>query len=35
MKEIQAINNARKELVANGMSLEDAMAKIQTVEDIK
>ncbi|MBQ6845466.1 MAG: MFS transporter [Agathobacter sp.] len=35
MKEIQAINNARKALVANGMSLEDAMAKIQTVEDIK
>ena len=35
MKEIQAINSARKELVANGMTLEDAMAKIQTVEDIK
>lgn len=35
MKEIQAINTARKELVANGMTLEDAMAKIQTVEDIK
>lgn len=35
MKEIQAINAARKELVANGMTLEEAMAKIQTVEDIK
>lgn len=35
MKEIQAINAARKELVAQGMTLEEAMAKIQTVEDIK
>ena len=35
MKEIQAINAARKELIANGMTLEEAMAKIQTVEDIK
>ena len=35
MKEIQAINNARKELVAKGMTLEEAMAQIQTVEDIK
>ncbi len=35
MKEIQAINNARKELVAKGMTLEEAMVKIQTVEDIK
>ena len=35
MKEIQVINNARKELVAKGMTLEDAMKKIQTVEDIK
>ncbi|MBQ2900871.1 MAG: MFS transporter [Agathobacter sp.] len=35
MKEIQAINAARKDLVANGMSLEEAMAQIQTVEDIK
>ena len=35
MKEIQAINAARKELVAKGMTLEQAMAKIQTVEDIK
>ena len=35
MKEIQAINAARKDLVANGMSLEEAMLQIQTVEDIK
>ncbi|MBQ3029656.1 MAG: MFS transporter [Agathobacter sp.] len=35
MKEIQAINAARKELVAGGMTLEEAMEKIQTVEDIK
>ena len=35
MKEIQAINAARKELVAKGMTLEQAMVKIQTVEDIK
>ena len=35
MKEIQAINNARKELVANGATLEEAMAQIKTVEDIK
>ena len=35
MKEIQAINLARKELVAQGMTLEQAMVKIQTVEDIK
>lgn len=35
MKEIQAINTARKELVAKGMTLEEAMAKIQTIEDIK
>lgn len=35
MKEIQAINAARKELVANGMTIEEAMKQIQTVEDIK
>jgi len=35
MKEIQAINAARKDLVAKGMTLEEAMAQIQTVEDIK
>ena len=35
MKEIQAINTARKELIAKGATLEEAMAQIQTVEDIK
>ena len=35
MKEIQAINAARKELVAQGKTLEEAMQAIQTVEDIK
>jgi len=35
MKEIQAINNARKEAIADGLTMEEAMAKIQTVEDIK
>lgn len=35
MKEIQAINAARKEGVANGMTLEEAMKKWQTVDDIK
>ena len=35
MKEIQAINTARKELVAKGMTLEEAMEQIKTVEDIK
>ncbi len=35
MKEIQAINAARKEAIAAGMTMEEAMAKIQTVEDIK
>ena len=35
MKEIQAINAARKELVAQGKTLEEAMKTIQTVEDIK
>lgn len=34
MKEIQAINAARKELVAQGKTLEEAMQAIQTVEDI-
>ncbi|MBQ5313138.1 MAG: sugar transporter, partial [Oscillospiraceae bacterium] len=34
MKEIQAINNARKEGIAQGMTLEEAMAKWQTVEDL-
>ncbi len=35
MKEIQAINNARKAAIAEGMTMEEAMDKIQTVEDIK
>ena len=35
MKEIQAINAARKAEVAKGATLEEAMAKIKTVEDIK
>jgi len=35
MKEIQAINTARKELVAQGKTLEEAMEAIKTVEDIK
>ena len=34
MKEIQAINNARKVEMANGLTLEQAMEKIKTVEDI-
>ena len=35
MKEIQAINAARKEGVAKGMTLEEAMQKWQTIEDVK
>ena len=35
MKEIQAINAARKEGIAKGMTLEEAMEKWQTVEDIE
>lgn len=35
MKEIQAINAARREGIAKGMTLEEAMEKWQTVEDIK
>jgi Na+/melibiose symporter-like transporter len=34
MKEIQTVNAARKEAVEKGMSLEEAMAKYQTTEDI-
>lgn len=34
MKEIQAINAVRKDGVAKGMSLEDAMKKWQTIEDV-
>ena len=35
MKEIQAINAARKDLVAQGLTLEQAMEQIKTVDDIK
>ncbi len=35
MKEIQAINAARKEGIANGMTLEEAMERWKTVDDIK
>lgn len=35
MKEIQAVNNARKAAIAEGMTMDEAMAKIQTVADIK
>lgn len=35
MKEIQAVNNARKAAVANGMTLEQAMEAIKTVEDVE
>ena len=35
MKEIQAINAARREGIAKGMTLEEAMAKWQTAEDIQ
>jgi len=34
MKEIQAVNAVRKEAIANGMTMEEAMEKYQTVEDI-
>lgn len=34
MKEIQAINAVRKDAVAKGMSLEDAMAKWQTIDQV-
>lgn len=34
MKEIQAINSARKVEMANGLTLEEAMSKIKSVEDI-
>ena len=35
MKEIQAVNARRKEAMAEGMSLEEAMSKWQTMEDLK
>lgn len=34
MKEIQAINLARKQAIADGMSMEEAMEKWQTIEDV-
>ena len=34
MKEIQAVNAVRKEAVANGMSLEDAMNKWKDFDDL-
>ena len=34
MKEIQTVNNARKEGIAQGMTLEEAMNKWQTINDI-
>ena len=35
MKEIQAINAARKDAIAGGMSLEEAMRKYQTIQDVE
>ena len=35
MKEIQAINAVGKEGIAKGMTLEEAMEKWQTIEDIE
>ena len=35
MKEIQAVNAARKQGVAEGMSLEAAMAKWRSLEDVR
>lgn len=34
MKEIQAVNAARKHAVSEGMTLEDAMDKWKTYEDV-
>ena len=34
MKEIQAVNACRRDAVANGMKLEDAMAKWQTIDQL-
>jgi hypothetical protein len=31
MKEIQSVNNARKQLIANGATMEEAMEQINTV----
>lgn len=35
MKEIQTVNSTRREAIAKGMSLEEAMKKYQTVKDLK
>ena len=35
MKEIQAVNNARKAYVATGKTLEEAMEVYKTVEDVE
>ena len=34
MKEIQAVNAVRKEAIAGGMSMEEAMEKWQTIEQV-
>lgn len=34
MKEIQAVNNVRKAAIADGMSMEEAMAKYQTIDQV-
>lgn len=34
MKEIQAVNACRRDAVAQGMKLEDAMAKWQTMDQL-
>lgn len=34
MKEIQAVNAARKDAIASGMTLEESMAKIQTIDQV-
>ena len=34
MKEIQAVNACRRDAVANGMKLEDAMTKWQTLDQL-
>ena len=34
MKEIQAVNACRRDAVAGGMSLEDAMQKWQTIDQL-
>ena len=35
MREIQAVNNARKAGIAQGMSLEEAMEKWKSAEDVE